>query len=143
MGKQRSRRRIFAHGAGCHHCHRLEPVGEDIIEVLFNDVCRTASKGCQACWVLSEAVQKCCPSFVNLDHTNVVIKVQRPMLREFVEVIVTNARREFSVTLDLFSEPSTLCCGGLNSIRKSARANVPARSTMPLGKCAPWESYPW
>lgn len=103
--RQGSAKVIFANGAGCYHCRGLEPIGEDSIKVSFASVSKTASKGCKGCLVLSEAVPKCCLSFVSLNHHNVVIKVQRPMLRDFVEIVVSDPRGEHSVTLDLFSEP--------------------------------------
>jgi hypothetical protein len=32
------------------------------------------------------------------------------MLRDFVEIVVSDPEREHSITLDLFSEPGALCC---------------------------------
>ena len=136
--RQGSAKGIFANGAGCDRCRGLEPIGEDSIEVSFGSIDKNASEGCGGCWVLSEAVQKCCPSFVNLNYHNVVIKVRRPMLRDFVEVVVSDPERGHTVTLDLFSEPGALCYVGSKSI-----ANVPTRSTMRLEKCAHWRSYSW
>ena len=139
--RQGSAEGIFANWAGCYHCRGLEPIGEDSIEVSFHAIGKTASKGCQGCWVLSEAVLKCCASFVNLNYYNVVIKVQRPMLRDFVEIVVSDPDRGLSVTLDLFSEPGALCC--VVFAQSSKRTDVTARFPMRLEKRAHWESYSW
>jgi len=96
---------ILLNGAGCHLCHSLEPIGEDVIELSYNALIQTAHRGCQGCWVLSEAVTKCCPAFVDLTFFDILVKVQRPMLRDFIEIIVQNPENDMSITLDLFSDP--------------------------------------
>jgi hypothetical protein len=122
---------ILLDGTGCHLCQSLEPVGEDTIEVYYNALIETAHRGCQGCWVLSEAVTKCCPTFVDLALFNVLIKVQRPMLRNFIEIIVQHPENDLSLTLDLFSEP------GRPSLRRSTpcrQPNNPIRLLMCLAE---------
>lgn len=96
---------ILLNGVGCWRCKSLEPLGEDTIEVYYNDLLETAHRGCQGCWVLSETVSKCCPSLLDLTVFNLLIKVRRPMLRDFIEIVVQHPESDVSVTLDLFSDP--------------------------------------
>jgi hypothetical protein len=96
---------ILLNGVGCWRCKSLEPVGEDTVEVSYNDLHETAHRGCQGCWVLSEAVSKCCGPLIAEDASNLVVRVQRPMLRDFVEVVVLNSITGVSATLDIFSDP--------------------------------------
>ena len=96
---------ILLNGTGCHLCHSLEPIGEGVIELSYNALIQTAHLGCQGCWVLSEAVTKCCPAFLDLAFFDILVKVQRPMLRDFIEIVVQNPENNMSITLDLFSDP--------------------------------------
>jgi len=75
------------------------------LELSYNALIQTAHRGCQGCWVLSEAVTKCCPAFVDLTFFDILVKVQRPMLRDFIEIIVQDPKNDMSITLDLFCDP--------------------------------------
>jgi len=121
---------ILLDGTGCHLCQGLEPIGEGVIELSYNALIQTANLGCQGCWVLSEAVTKCCPAFVDLTFFEILVKVQRPMLREFIEIVVQSPQNAMSVTLDIFYDPGMYfgCYGPLLNV-----TDLPTQSMLALG----------